>query len=86
MNLPKLFISALKTTWIRWFCFDTYKWIKIIGNHINMDNMDILHIYMRNKKGTNDVYKVLNCNKETPAGKIAWNKKEWKKITNCHLK
>ena len=45
-----------------------------------------LHIYMRNKKGTKDMYKILNSNNETPAGKIAWKKifnfseEEWKKI------
>ena len=38
------------------------------------------------------MYKILNSNNETPAGKIAWNKifsfseEEWKKITNGHLK
>ena len=51
-----------------------------------------LHIYMRNKKGTKDMYKILNSNNETPAGKIAWNKifnfseEERKKFTNGHLK
>ena len=51
-----------------------------------------LHIYMRNKKGTKDMYKILNSNNETPAGKIAWNKiltsvkKNGKKFTNGHLK
>ena len=45
-----------------------------------------LHIYMRNKKGTKDMYEILNSNNETPAGKIAWNKifnfseEEWKII------
>ena len=50
------------------------------------------HIYMKNKKGTKYMYKILNSNNETPAGKMAWNKifnfseEEWKKFTNGHLK
>ena len=38
------------------------------------------------------MYKILNCNNETPAGKLAWNKifnfseEEWEKNTNGHLK
>ena len=43
-------------------------------------------VYLKSKKGTQDMYKVLNENNEPPSGKISWNKKynlddnEWKKI------
>ena len=45
-----------------------------------------LQVYLKSKKGTQDMYKVLNENNESPSGKISWNKKynlddnEWKKI------
>ena len=45
-------------------------------------------IYIKSKKGSQDMYKLLNESKETPTGMIAWNKKydfdknEWKRIFN----
>ena len=44
----KAFINALKTTWIRRFCFDKHKWTKIIGNHINTHNfLDYSRLWYR---------------------------------------
>ena len=45
-------------------------------------------IYLKSIKGIQDMYKLLNNNKEIPSGRIAWNKKysvdnnEWKIIFN----
>ena len=43
-------------------------------------------IYLKSKKGTQDMYKLLNKSTELPSGRIAWDKKytfnnnEWKTI------
>lgn len=45
-----------------------------------------VQVYLKSHKGTQDMYKILNENKDPPSGKISWGKKynfdeeEWKKI------
>lgn len=45
-----------------------------------------VQVYLKSQKGTQDMYKILNENKDPPSGKISWGKKynfdeeEWKKI------
>ena len=68
---------------------DWKKKIKLEDIRNNLANLILpfpVQVYLKSKKGTQDMYNLLNKNNDPPSGKISWNKKykfednEWKNI------
>ena len=82
-------INFLKYSGIVKSILDWKKKINLVNIETRMPNPIVpasIKVYLKNKKGAQDMYRLLRKTKDTPTGKISWNKKysltdnEWNKI------
>ena len=73
-------------------CQAIEEWKKKTSNKESRKTLFWLSVYMKNRKGIQDIYKILNDNTDTAAGKLTWNKTfnfseiDWKNIYSWPFK